>query len=87
MCLFLGIPFDGKAGDTRLLSQNAPPDLLDDGLSWRLERESLICVLVVHIVADAHKLAVLIAAAEKNDSHANDLAIGDAREIWRTSTE
>jgi hypothetical protein len=75
------IPLDGEACYTRLLCQNLPLHFLDDRLCWRLQRQCLVCVLVVHIVAHAHKLAVFVATAEQNHCDADDLAVGDARQI------
>jgi hypothetical protein len=72
------IPLDGESSHAWLLCQDAPADLLDDRLRGRLQLESLIRVLVVHVVADAYEFAVIIATAQENDCDANDLAVGDA---------
>ena len=75
------IPLDGKASYTRLLCENLPLHLFDDRLSRRLQRQCLVCVFVVDVVAHADELAVFIAAAQQDDSDANDLAVGDARQV------
>lgn len=81
------IPFDGEACYTWLLCQNLPLHLLDDRLRRRVESDGLVCVLVVYVVAYAHKFAVLIAATQQNHRHADDLTVGDAQEIRGVGTE
>jgi hypothetical protein len=64
-----------------------PLDLLDDRLCGRLERQCLVDVLVVDVVANANELAIFVAAAEQNDCDADDLAVGDAGQIRRVGAE
>ena len=73
------VPFDSKASHTWLLSQDVPPHLLNDGLRRWLELKRLVCVLIVDVVSHAHELAVVIAAAQEDDSDADDLVVRDAR--------
>jgi hypothetical protein len=80
-------PLDGEACDTGLLCQDLPLHLLDDGLGRRVQGQGLVCVLVVHIVSDTHELAPLVAAAEQDDRDADDLAVGDARQVRGVSAE
>lgn len=53
-------------------------NLLDDWLCGWVQRQRLFGVLIVHIVTDAYKLAVLVAAAQKDDGDTDDLAVGDS---------
>jgi hypothetical protein len=61
--------------------------LLDDGLGRRVKCKSLVCVLVVHVVSDAHELALLVAATEQDNCDADDLAVGNARQVWGVGAE
>lgn len=61
--------------------------LLNHRLAGRLHLQRLVRVLVVDIVADAHELAVLVAAAEEDDGDADDLAVGNASKIRRVGLE
>jgi hypothetical protein len=81
------VPLDRKASHTRLLCENLPLHLLDDGLRRGLKCQCLVCVLIVHVVADTHELALFVAAAEEDDRDADDLAVGDARQIRRVGAE
>lgn len=56
-------------------------NLLDDGLGGGISAQLLGLILVVHIVSDADKLAIIVGAGQKNDSNANDLGIGDALSV------
>lgn len=73
------VPFDSKAGDSRLLCKNLPLHLFDNGLGGRVQGERLICVLVVHVVSDTDELALFVAAAQQDDGDADDFAVGDTR--------
>lgn len=81
------IPFDREAGYSRLLSQYVSANLLDDWLCRRLELQCLIRVLIVDIVSNTHELAIVVTAAEENDGNADDLIVGNARQVWRVGAE
>lgn len=78
----LAVPLDSEAGDTGLLGEDAAADLLDNGLGRGLGDEGLVGVLVVNVVADAYELATVVAAGQEDDSDADDIAVGDAVEVW-----
>jgi hypothetical protein len=81
------IPLDGKARYTRLLCENLSLHLFDDRLSRWLQRQCLVCVLVVDVVTHADELTVFIAAAQQDDSDADDLAVGDTRQVRGVGAE
>jgi hypothetical protein len=81
------IPLDLEACDTGLLGQDLSLHLLNDGLRRRLHGQRLVCVFVVHIVAHANELTAIVAAAKQDDCDANDLAVGDARQVWGVGAE
>jgi hypothetical protein len=77
------IPLDCEPCDPRLLSQNIPPDFLDNGLSWRVLGELWIRVLIVDVVSNAHKLSIVVAAAKEDNGDADNLGVRDAGDLGR----
>ena len=75
-------PLDGEASHSRLLSQDVPPDLLDDGLGWRIGNESFIGIFVVDIVANTDKFAVVVSTRQEDDSDTNDFRVGNLGQVW-----
>jgi len=86
-CTLFRVPLDGKSCNAWLLCQDVALDLLDDGLRRGFRVESLVGVLVVNVVTHTNELSAVIAAAEEDDRHAQDLAVGDPGEVWRVRLE
>ena len=81
------VPFDSETSHARLLGQDVPPDTLHDRLSRRLRIELLAVVLVVHVVAHAHKLPPVVATRQEDDGDAEDFRCGDLIELGRVGFE
>lgn len=81
------IPLDGKSRDSWLLSQNVAADLLNDGLWGRIINELLALVLVVDVVANAHKFATVVGARQQYHRDAQKLVDRDALCVRRLGLE
>lgn len=75
-----GIPVDGETSDSWLLGQDAPVQLVVGDALWRVLTELLVQVVVVDVVSNADKLAVLVRACNQDHSNANNVAVGD--QLW-----
>lgn len=76
----LGIPVDGEARDSWLLGQNAPVQLVVGDTLWRVLTELLVQVVVVDVVSNADKLAVLVGACNQDHRDTNNVAVGN--QLW-----
>lgn len=74
------IPVDGEASDSWLLSQNTPVQLVVGNALWRVLAELLVQVVVVDVISNANKLAVLVRACNQDNSDANNVAVGN--QLW-----
>ena len=81
------IPLDGEPRHAGLASKDIAADLLDDGLGGRGVDQLVALVLVVDIVAHAHKLAAVVRAGEQDHRHAEQLVDGDALGVGRVRLE
>ena len=80
-------PFDGKAGDSRLLCQHISSDLLEDRLRWRIRIELFRVIFVVDIVANSHKLSTIIGTCKKDDGDSKDFGVWDSVGVRRVGFE
>lgn len=83
----VNIPLDGKPRHARLAGEHVAADLLDDGLGGRVVDQLVALVLVVDIVAHAHKLAAVVRAGEQDHCHAKQLVDRDALRVGRVRLE
>jgi len=74
-------PLDSETSHSRLLCQDVPPDLLDDGLGWRIGNESFIRIFVVDIVTNTDKFAVVISTGQEDDGDTNDFSVGNLGQV------
>lgn len=81
------IPFDGKAGDPRLLGENVALDPLDDGLSGGLGAQLFRIVLIVHVVANSHEFAAVVGTGEEDHGDAENIRVGNPLRIGRLCLE
>ncbi len=76
-------PLDSEARNARLVGEHVAADLLDHGLSGRVVDQLVALVLVVDVVADAHKFAAIVGARQQDHRHAEQLVDGDALRVGR----
>lgn len=81
------IPFDGKASDTRLLSQDVATNALDEGLLRGVGGQFLRVILVVDVVSDADEFATIVAAGKENHGDTQDLGRGNMSKVGRVCLE
>lgn len=73
------VPFDSKAGDSRLLRKNIASNLLDDRLGRRVGVELIRVVFVIHVVANANEFTAIVGASQQDDSNTEYVCVGNAR--------
>ena len=74
-------PLNCESCHSGLRFQDISSHSLNDGLCWWLAVEFLAIILVVHVVPNSDELAPIVGACQKDDSDANNLRRGQARQI------
>lgn len=81
------IPFDGKPRHPRLLREDISADTFNYRLRGGLVDKLLRIILVVDVVSHPHELPAVVAAAQQDHGHAQDLGRRYPLEVWRVSLE
>jgi hypothetical protein len=61
------VPLDGEPRHSRLLCKDVSADSFNDRFGGWLIVHLLIIVLIVDVIANAHKLSAIVRACQKND--------------------
>lgn len=76
------VPLDSEACDSWLLSKDIAADTLKNWLGWWVCVHLIVVVLVVDIVANTNKLAVIVGAGQEDDSDTKNFGIWNAAGVW-----